>query len=282
MRQVAIVIIFGLIIIPSSGYTQELYWGFEDWELTDSIEYPIGWNINHQTFDYRVPRFFKDSVDVVEGNYSLKAVKDDSIITAWSDCESRASVYQELPQPLASNQSIYFSTKMESLNEFDEAYLQLRVGFSENNDFMGKVEYLTYEEMLDWTEIEIPIPYEGATSMSIRINAASQNGFLDGCNFNSIVWLDDLRIEQSTVNYIDTKASLEVNTFPNPANGIVYLSPSDKADISYEVFDPIVRLLSKGDVINESIPLTYVGLNIIYLQSETHAPLVLKVYNLGL
>lgn len=42
-------------------YAPELLWGFEDWELVNGIETPMGWNVNHTAFiiDTLVNRFTK-------------------------------------------------------------------------------------------------------------------------------------------------------------------------------------------------------------------------------
>ena len=144
--------------------------------------------------------FLLFAIDVVEGAYSLRAEKDIIINSAFFNCTSSATWYQELETPIPPNQSVYFSVKTEALTEFPESFINVVVGFSIGNEFLGRVEWNSYEEILDWQEIEVPIPFDGGTSMSININAASQNGATDGCHLESIVWLDDLRITDSSTN----------------------------------------------------------------------------------
>lgn len=261
---------------------QDLKWGFEDWHLIDSIETPVGWDVNHYSngLGIFVDRFFKDSVHVVQGNYSLKAIKDDVITSAFFNCTSMAQLYMELESPIQNNKSVFFSVMTESLNEWEESYIAITIGFSKDNDFLGRLEWSSYVEIEEFVQIELPILFEGANALSIQIDAASQNGALDGCNLESIVWLDDLRIDQATSLNVSTNNLEEFLGYPNPTNGVFTLSSSGFNGQVYKITDLMNKEIQSGVVLDEQIILEHNGWNIIQIISDDQVPrsiMILKV-----
>ena len=284
MRTLTIFIILSALFISTKIQAQDLQWGFENWETVDGVEIPIGWEVNNYSaaFDTVISRFYKDSINVVEGDYSLRAEKDSIITSAFFNCTSMATLYQELVTPLTTNQSVYFNVKTEALTNFPESYVELIVGFSEGNDFLGRVEWLSYEEILDWEEIEVPIPFDGGTAMSIRINGASQNGALDGCNLESIVWLDNLKISESSTNSTKLIGTTRLNAYPNPANGKIYFESFEYNGSFFTVTDLMGRKVANGIISGNEINLSHIGMNIIHLHTANQATDIIKVINLGL
>lgn len=284
MRTLAILIILSAFFLSAKMQAQDLHWGFEDWELVDGIENPIGWEVNNLSsgLDTVISRFYKDSINVAEGNYSLRAEKDSIISSAFFNCTSMASLYQELEVPISPNQSVFFNVKTEALTNFSESYIEVIVGLSEGNEFLGRVVWNSYEEIVDWEEIEVPIPFDGGTSMSIQINAASQNGATDGCHLESIIWLDDLRITESSTNSTKSIETTLLNVYPNPTNGKVYFKKSEYNGSIFTVTDLMGRIVHQGIVADNKINLSHIGLNIIRLHTANQATAIIKVINLGL
>ena len=274
-----VIIVINLIVLSA----QDLRWSFEDWEMIDSIESPLGWDINHQlnNADILVARFYKDSIDVVDGLYSLRAEKDSLVATAWSNCNSIAEWTQDLESPISANQSFYFNVKSESLNSLPEVYVKVVVTFLDDSGFLGRVEWISYEEANEWQDIELPIPFDGGTEMSIKINAASQNGGLDDCNLISKIWIDDMRIGESSVNNSNSLGFEDVLMYPNPTNGVVHFKNLKPTEAYYTVTDVIGKVLQEGELESNRISLQATGLNIIRIESNDGQQLVLKVFNLG-
>lgn len=50
-----------------------------------------------------------------------------------------AAFYQELEMPIPNSRSVFF-VKTESLTDFRESFVHGVVGFSEGNEFLGRVE----------------------------------------------------------------------------------------------------------------------------------------------
>lgn len=284
MRTLTILIIFSVFIISTKTQAQDHHWGFEDWEFVDGIENPMGWEVNNLSLglDTVIKRFYKDSINVVEGKYSLRAEKDSIISSAFFNCTSMAYLFQELEVPIASNQSVFFNVKTEALTNFPESYIEVIVGFSEGNEFLGRVVWNSYEEIVDWKEIEVPIPFDGGTSMSIQINAASQNGATDGCHLESITWLDNIRITESATNSTMLIEPTLLNVHPNPTNGEVYLKSSEYNGSTFIVTDLMGRVVDQGIVADNKVNLSHIGLNIICLHTANQGTAIIKVTNLGL
>ncbi len=266
-------------MIDSNLKAQDLKWGFEEWELIDGIETPSGWDVNtySEGLGSFVNRFYKDSMDVVEGQYSLRAMKDSIITSAFLNCTSMASLYLDLDVPLIGNQSVYFSVKTESLTEWAESLASVKVGFSKGNDFLGRVEWVSYEEIEEFVEIELPILFDDADALSISIDAASQNGGLDDCQLESIVWIDNLRIEQSSVLDVDQVMIDLIVAQPNPTDDLIKLSTTMLNGNSFEVKDIMGRTVQRGTVENEQITLNRNGLNVIHIARKGVEPIILKV-----
>ncbi len=279
MRTIAIYTIITLFSNPTVLFAQDLKWGFEDWEIVDDIENPIGWEINNQPsiLDTVINRFYKDSINVLEGNYSLRAEKDSIITSAFFDCSSRASLYQELDTGIPVDQSVYFNVKTEALTDFPETYIEVVVGFSEGNEFLGRVEWLNYEEILDWEAIELPLSFSGGTAMEVHIIAASQNGALDDCNLESKVWIDNLRISESSAVNVDDIYWKGIAAMPNPTVGPIWLSSSVLNGSAFIAKDIVGREVQRGTVENQQITISTYGLNIIQVLSDEKEPLILKI-----
>lgn len=109
MRTLTIFILFSAFIISTKTQVQYLQWRFEDWELVDGIDNSIGWEVNNLSSGLNtvINRFHKKSTNVVEGKYSLRAEKDSIISSAFFNCTSMASLYQELEVSIAPNQSVF-------------------------------------------------------------------------------------------------------------------------------------------------------------------------------
>ena len=67
---------------------------------------------------------------------------------------------------------MYFNVKTVALTEFTESFNNVFVGFGIGNEFLGRVEWNSYEAISDWQQIEVAISFDGGASMSININAA--------------------------------------------------------------------------------------------------------------
>ena len=70
------------------------------------------------------------------------AIKDDLITSAFFNCTSMAHLYLELDSPMENDQSVFFYVKTESLTEWAESFVAVTVGFSKENEFLGRVEWL--------------------------------------------------------------------------------------------------------------------------------------------
>lgn len=269
------VILFLSLIVSA----QDLNWGFEDWEMDNEIETPTGWSVNHfvnNTDSLWVNRFYKDSIHVIEGNYSLRAEKDDQVTSAFMDCTSRADLFLELNDPLGSGMSVYFSAKAEGRNELGETFLGVTVGFSDGLDYLGRVEWLIYEEIEEFVEIELPIEFDEAKVISISIEGASQNGALDGCNLNSQVWIDALRIAQSTTVDVLDLSTEEIQFFPNPTIGMITLSTYEMHNNYFSVTNTTGKIIQEGIVVNDQIILKNGGLNFLTIYNDDGSRVRLK------
>lgn len=67
---------------------------------------------------------------------------------------------------------MYFNVKTQAFTEFAESFNNVFVGFGVGYEFLGKVEWNSYEAISDWQQIEVAISFDAGTSMSININAA--------------------------------------------------------------------------------------------------------------
>lgn len=260
-------------------YGQQLLLGFEDWEkVDDHIENPVGWEVNNYSpgLDSLFNRFFKDSIHVVEGNYAMRAEKDSMINNAFFDCESRADQYLMLDSLLTDGMSVYFHIKTQSLTEWPESFVDVTIGFSKDNEYQGRVEWFNYEEIEEFEEIELPIEFVGADAISISISLASQNGGLDECSVNSIGWIDNFRIAESSTVFVHPIEIEDVVISPNPTDGVISLSTSEFHGSNYQVLDVMGRSLQEGIVNNNQIMLEYDGINIIVIDRGDGSLLRLK------
>lgn len=274
---------FILVFVATISYGQQLLWGFEDWiEIDNEIENPLDWDVNNYSpgLDSLFNRFFKDSIHVVEGKYSMRAEKDSLINNAFFDCTSRASRYITLDDPLNEGMSFYFDVRTKSLTEWPESFVDITVGFSKDNDYLGRVEWRQYEELEAFERIELPIEFVDADAISIHLELASQNGALDDCSSNSIVWLDNLRIEESSIVKVQDYSNEHIEISPNPTIGSISFSTHKLEGAKYEILNLLGAKIQEGIIHNHKIELLHGGFNILRVEQENKMPLIFTAFKI--
>lgn len=215
--------------------------GFEDWEAIQNYEKPLLWQTNQDT---NIVRFIKDTVRA-EGAYSLKIIPGTGL--AFWDCRSIAWASAKLAIPVGNDQSLYFHARSIADNPFGGTYLEVSGKFYAGGTFVSNYEWKTFDEMVNFTAVELPIPSLGVDSLTINIFGGALNGATDGCGNKSFSWVDDFEIEPSTTTDIpEVFDEPPIIAFPNPVGDIVrFESPYSSAWEKIEVFDSAGKMVIK-------------------------------------
>ncbi len=208
--------------------------GFEYWENILNYEKPVLWQTNQ---DSNIVRFVKDTIRT-EGAYSLKIVP--SAATAWLDCRSIATTSAKLVAPVGDNQSLYFQVRSVPDNQFGGTYLEILGKFYAGGTFISNYEWKNFEEIEDFTAVELPIPSPDVDSLTISISGGAINGAADGCSNMSFSWVDGFEISSSTLlNIPETLDESSVLFFPNPVRSKLYFEGHpNKIWKKIEIFNP--------------------------------------------
>ncbi len=222
-----------LVFCTLSGLCQIPNGGFEDWETVQNYEKPLLWQTNQDT---NILRFMKDTLSA-EGDYSLKIVPGTG--SAFWDCRSIAWTSVKLTAPVGDDQSLYFHARSISDNPFGGTYLEVSGKFFAGGTLVSNYEWKNFDEIVDFTVVELPIPSPDVDSLTINIFGGALNGATDGCGNKSFSWVDGFEIQPSTTTDIpEAFSEPQVTAFPNPVGDIVrFDSPNSGAWEKIEVFD---------------------------------------------
>ena len=230
-----------LVFCTLSALCQIPNGGFEDWETIQNYEKPLLWQTNQ---DSNIVRFMKDTIRA-EGAYSLKIVP--GTVTAWANCRSIASTSVKLAASVGEDQSLYFQARSIPDNPFGGTYLEVSGKFFAGSALVSNYEWKNFDEIVDFTAVELPIPSPDVDSLSINIFGGALNGPTDGCGNKSISWIDGFEIKPSTTtNILEALDGYPVLVFPNPVGTTVHFdNPTSGAWEKIEVFDSSGRLKAK-------------------------------------
>lgn len=237
-----------LMLVPILMQAQIPNGGFEEWEVQNGIETPLGWETN-QTAD-RI-RMVKDSL-AMEGTYSLKIIPGST--TAWQDCVSRLTMSVDLDTLMGENKALTFyrKTVLDSLNVSGESFFRISIKLYVDDILDERVEWTSLDTTDVFEKIELPIGSSQANSLSIEIWGGASNGAADGCDNQSITWLDGLAIEvqESTSHFQKTKEENTITIYPNPSNGLVHIfTENDRLD-RYFLYNLQGQVVQSGPFFN--------------------------------
>lgn len=254
MKQISLTLALMLGYLLSPAYGQIPNGGFEDWEATPYYEKPLFWNTNQ---DSDFVRFEKDTI-CVEGNFSLKAIP--STYSAYFECNSQANIRVGLDMPVGEGKCLAFFLKSipDSTNQCGggicNTFFRIAGRFWASGISVSVYKWESYVPIDTFTEIEIPIADPDVDSLSIYIYAGAENGATDGCHFQSISWVDGIRIK--TIAGYEPKPEndpADVTVFPNPSNGTIQIDPPNGRFDKYQIIDNLGRMIQEGRLMNSTI-----------------------------
>jgi hypothetical protein len=222
-----------LVLCTLNALSQIPNGGFEDWETVQNYEKPLLWQTNQDT---NIVRFAKDTIRA-EGAYSLTIIPGTG--SAFWECRSIAWASAKLAAPVGDDQSLYFHARSIADNPFGGTYLEVTGKFFAGGTLVSNYEWKTFDEIVDFTAVELPIPSPGVDSLTINIFGGALNGATDGCGNKSFSWVDGFEIKPSTTTNIpEAFDKPQIIAFPNPVGDIVHFdSPNSSAWEKIEVFD---------------------------------------------
>ena len=187
---------------------------FEDWELIDTFQNPVGWETNiYSDNDEGFYRFEMDT-SAAEGNFSLKTIYDSNNVDGL--CGSSATTSITFDSSLGNNKSFYcFVKTIPDDSGFGNAVIQIKL--YNDSQFLWQHVWSALEPLLEFTEVEIPLMYSEADSIVIKLTGGAGSG-ANGCVSVATTWFDYLRIEANTIISTTETESFGLNIFPNPAN----------------------------------------------------------------
>lgn len=265
-------LLFVILIFSTSLSGQVSNGSFEDWEVivVDTIEQPIGWSTNYNFgwFDSipNVKRFERDTISV-EGNYSLKSYKDESVWTYVFQCSSIASTSIKLQEELGEDKVLSFFIRSLSDNDFGSTFFRISGDVFDGNVYLGRYEWEHFEEILAFSKRAVDLPFPTADSLTIKIETASSNGPLDGCINESTTWIDKMEITESTLSNWNELRHLDLKIYPNPSNGKIFISDENDNFSSYSIYNLLGQKLEADEISGSSI----------YVKSKGH--LLLRLEN---
>ena len=256
-------IIFILLIHADLARAQIPNGSFETWEEIFNYEKPASWWTNQDTL---YSRFEKDSISI-EGNYSLKIIP--GVISSWDGCESRASIHVDFGSTLLPNSALTFFIKSISIDSSnnDDAYLRMYVYCSDSISQFKTILWSVPEPFNEFTRVQIPLPDENVSAISILISGGAGTNPTDGpCIHRTISWIDGMTIESiSSDGYSKFQPNPNVSVYPNPSSGLINISCIDKAINEYQLYSLTGQLISKGKISNGQLLIQDKGIYILKL-----------------
>ena len=245
---------------------------FEEWEMIDNYEKPVGWETNQDTFFTRVTQ---DSVFKMDGNYSMHFVSHAP--SAWQDCTNRLSTSIVLNDGLEENQSFYFYLKLLSINANNDVYFQVLIQGYKNGQNLGYIDSTFWGKVEEFELIELPMDFAGAELINFEFLGGALNGATDGCVVRSVSWLDGLEIKDgspTSINYIENPA---INISPNPSFGEIEIQGDWGKYQSYQVYDLLGKELENGNLQSSELNLKSKGILFLILKSHNGNQSVFKI-----
>ena len=215
--------IFATILLCNTCIGQITNSNFENWEMVNGREEPVGWKMYSDTIlpisgINRGSHFEKIENDVLEGGYSLRMYKninghDPEFIAETTLMPDE--IYQELTALIRMDTS---------WSGFGKASIKV---FEKNNNTYQEIGYWEYGPTTNGTNtIYIPLNHTQLDSIKIQISLRVQHP-LNVHNAYSDFIIDKLELSTTTpISDIDTQEN-EVQVYPNPSSDLIFIKTND-------------------------------------------------------
>lgn len=257
-------------IIPNSS--------FEEWTVNGDFMHPDSWETNQDSINERV----QISTDAVEGNYALKIIPATEV-SGFGQCASVVSTALTLDEGLAENMGLTFYTKsmIDTTHNSDWVFQWLRLNTFRNGAFVDAYEWRPNTANDDYTKVKIPIENADIDSIYISILGGATISATDACVGHSILWIDDMRIEELSPNAIDLSESSNdrILLYPNPASDHFYIQT--KQFERYAIYDISAKLIAQGEIDEDKIEIPNASSGMLFIQlssKELQLPIWRKLY----
>lgn len=221
--------------------------GFETWTTFGSYEEPDGWATMNPACAGPFYSCTK-SADHYEGNYSIR-LENNTSLTQYTGgygmaiTDTMAYPFQPAFAVTGQPNTLSGYYKYTSLNN-DTMFIRI-VSFK-NSIMLGYNTFKTGTSTTNWTGFDLPLTYPAADSATIYFSAFSPSSQVDGPNGNSVLYVDDLRLQNVAVN--DRVRALKNTVFnlsPNPASRLVTVDMADlgRRDLAVNIYHLTGRLI---------------------------------------
>ena len=267
------------IFYSFQGFSQIPNASFEEWEMVNGYERPVGWLTNQ---DSTHEGLVKSDISY-EGNSSLLLFPSEEDSSFFGDvCESKIFNVIGLATAIGENQSIYFYMKSipDSAYIFynEPPYINFGVRMYLDGDYLGQDNIFHIGEVPEFQLFEVPITITNADTMVIYIYGGSTQNLADGCKNHSYSWIDGLKIDDSSTTSNDDLMKSNINIFPNPSSGKLEIQGEWEKFQSFKVYDLLGRELEKGNLQSAELNLKSKGNLILILENSTKDKIVKKIF----
>ncbi len=254
---------------------------FEEWEVVDGYERPVGWFTNQ---DSTHEGLVKSDISI-DGDSSLLLLPSEEDSSFFGNCcESKASTIIDIISPMEENQSFYFYVKSIPDSTFilynHPPYFYFSAEMYLNGEYLGNDYLFHIGEVPEFQLFEVPITHLNIDKIVLRIHGGSTDNLVDGCQYYSYSWFDGIKIDDSTmtpINKVNDKSDLEI--FPNPSFGKIEIQGDWKKYQSYQVYDLLGKELEKGILQSAELMLKSKGILFLVLKSNRGNQSVFKIIN---
>jgi hypothetical protein len=235
-----------LLLISHCLFCQFPNGSFEEWEIINGINEPVGWlTTNYESF-ISVTR---DTI-AVDGNYSLKITSQ--LSGGFIFCLTGVLIKYIKPNENFSPTHLKGKIRV-NINDPGD-YILFNINYWESDGFTRGESLFIRDELIEFTNFEIPIELINFDSLVLRISVGDSPGpSTDVCSSDTEAWLDDLHFYDSNNNLINDLQDRLCNfyVYPNPLdsnNELVVRTTSDRKIKYLALYDQIGRLIKKEEV----------------------------------
>lgn len=178
--------------------------GFENWEMTQGVEHPVGWVVETSP---EMPSVIKD-MDAWEGEFAMRVRAVPQSVGEYGETKAFVPI-DYIPE------SLHFYTKTGIFG----GGVEVNISFYNGEILFSSENWVLTESIDDWTYVNIPLEQNEPVLTHAEISVIAQVG--DFAPGHAWILVDAMGF--GGVSSIDHANSPRFRLFPNPANDILTL-----------------------------------------------------------
>jgi len=248
------------ILFPNSSFGQFNNWDFEEWEIVDGEEVPVGWHTNQDSTRLRIMK----TDFSYEGDYAMQMIANAPGL--FQGCYASAATGVKLEQPSSDQDSLSFAFKIAASPGSPSVFFLAKIWRFVDGQRQAPILWTQHEKVNAFKRISLPLEMNGIDSLEIEFFTGGLANGVDECIHKSQAWIDDVQYVSGLTSSI-SENKLDFNVYPNPSTGIINITNDEKSELNYELYNMNGQLLERGTTINK-INLRNKGLHYLRIHDQ--------------